>query len=968
MKRQYPLTYEPLNGTLEYPSFFRDRLNKRKKIQPIQSFDTLNQPVLQAQREEQQRLIRLGLINDPSCYTSDTADQSTPVGTSISNPVIILDSSSDEEEIQEVIYPLSKSSQDSKTVVHSSSSVTNPSASSYAAVIDSCSKDRNSHNNNKPKHETFYLQKINQLIDQSGRKQDPLFDNLKIKDSDRPGEEENIADCYSLSSDDEELLSDDVYKSYLTLRKPPPSRGIINVNRPASETDICISPHLIPILKTHQVAGIQFLFNNVVESFKRYRTSDGLGCILAHSMGLGKTLQVVAFIEIFLRALSAKCVLCIVPLSTLDHWLNEINYWLPSSTSALFSKFNYQRPFKVYQISSNCKSLKDRANIINEWRNIGGVLIIGYDMYRILMTMSAYQNNTKKKGKKVASSDSMEIVDLDLIEEKSQYIKDIRLALSDPGPDLVICDEGHILKNATASVTKTLKEIKTKRRIVLTGYPIQNNLIEYWCMVDFVRPNYLGDKKQFSNMFERPIANGECVDSTPNDIKKMRFRSYVLQKMLKGFVQRRSQKILKDALLPKKEYVLLIRMSPIQERLYNAFIECVIKKNWTKISLKIGANVLLAFSVLYKVWNHPDVLHQAIMQQDKTYQYDILNDADRDLELELGANTSNDNSDVHGNHETKVTRRTNKTEDEGSSIDYSWAFPSMAHYAPGVLEHGGKMVILMDLIENSVKLGDRMLIFSQSLVTLSIIEHFLSKIEIPCTSSEGNNKKWAKNESYFRIDGSVPSHERSRLIDLFNSPDNNSVWLFLISTRAGNLGINLVAANRVVIYDSAWNPCYDNQAAFRIYRYGQKKPCYIYRLVGSNTMEHVIYKCQIRKQGLSRRIIDERNPCAVFTKRELKATMQLEHPHEPYVDLSRLQFDDLLMANTIKKNGHWLTRAPFEHESLLLDDENQEITPEEERQATQVTANYFSSLEKGTDLKLSDSDVKPQYLSHGLLL
>ncbi|EDV25340.1 uncharacterized protein TRIADDRAFT_55310 [Trichoplax adhaerens] len=840
MKRQYPLTYEPLNGTLEYPSFFRDRLNKRKKIQPIQSFDTLNQPVLQAQREEQQRLIRLGLINDPSCYTSDTADQSTPVGTSISNPVIILDSSSDEEEIQEVIYPLSKSSQDSKTVVHSGSSVTNPSASSYAAVIDSCSKDRNSHNNNKPKHETFYLQKINQLIDQSGRKQDPLFDNLKIKDSDRPGEEENIADCYSLSSDDEELLSDDVYKSYLTLRKPPPSRGIINVNRPASETDICISPHLIPILKTHQVAGIQFLFNNVVESFKRYRTSDGLGCILAHSMGLGKTLQVVAFIEIFLRALSAKCVLCIVPLSTLDHWLNEINYWLPSSTSALFSKFNYQRPFKVYQISSNCKSLKDRANIINEWRNIGGVLIIGYDMYRILMTMSAYQNNTKK-GEEVASPDSMEIADLDLIEEKSQYIKDIRLALSDPGPDLVICDEGHILKNAATSVTKTLKEIKTKRRIVLTGYPIQNNLIEYWCMVDFVRPNYLGDKKQFSNMFERPIANGECVDSTPNDIKKMRFRSYVLQKMLKGFVQRRSQKILKDALLPKKEYVLLIRMSPIQEKLYSTFMECVIKKNWTKISLKIGANVLLAFSVLYKVWNHPDVLHQAIMQQDKTYQYDILNDADRDLELELGANTSNDNSDVHGNHETKVTRRTNKTEDEGSSIDYSWAFPSMAHYAPGVLEHG--------------------------------------------------------------IDGSVPSHERSRLIDLFNSPDNNSVWLFLISTRAGNLGINLVAANRVVIYDSAWNPCYDNQAAFRIYRYGQKKPCYIYRLVGSNTMEHVIYKCQIRKQGLSRRIIDERNPCAVFTKRELKATMQLE--------------------------------APFEHESLLLDDENQEITPEEERQATQ---------------------------------
>ncbi|RDD35998.1 Helicase ARIP4, partial [Trichoplax sp. H2] len=587
MKRQHPLSNQPShpltanfnrsNDTLQYPFFFSDYQSKRKKIQPVQPFRALSQPTLQAQHQERQRLTRLGLINDPSYHIPDIADELTPVAASLSNPVVILDGSSDEEATQEAIHQLSSgyhssiSSEDSKMVVHSTSSVTNPcTSSSCIVVIDSSSEDENSHDNNKSKNETFSPKQTIQLADDpSGRQQ--------IKDTDRPGEEKTIAGYYSLSSDDEELTSDDVYKHYLTLRNSPPSRGIINANHPISEIDICISPHLIPVLKTHQVAGIKFLFNNVVESFKRYRTSDGLGCILAHSMGLGKTLQVVAFIEIFLRALSAKCVLCIVPLSTLDHWLNEINYWLPSSTSAHLSKFNYQRPFKVYQISSNCKSLKDRANIINEWRNIGGVLIIGYDMYRILMTMSAYQNNTKKKGKKVASSDSMEIVDLDLIEEKSQYIKDIRLALSDPGPDLVICDEGHILKNATASVTKTLKEIKTKRRIVLTGYPIQNNLIEYWCMVDFVRPNYLGDKKQFSNMFERPIANGECVDSTPNDIKKMRFRSYVLQKMLKGFVQRRSQKILKDALLPKKEYVLLIRMSPIQERLYNAFIECVIK-------------------------------------------------------------------------------------------------------------------------------------------------------------------------------------------------------------------------------------------------------------------------------------------------------------------------------------------------------------------------------------------------------
>jgi len=187
----------------------------------------------------------------------------------------------------------------------------------------------------------------------------------------------------------------------------------------------------------------------------------------------------------------------VCPVSTLFNWVNEFTIWLPGDLK-----------LKTYELTES-KTYAERVSVLRQWFSKGGVLIIGYEMYRNLSN----RDNEKIDG---------------------QLRSTFRHLLIDPGPDLIVCDEGHLMKNDGSTLSIAMNQISTRRRIILTGTPLQNNLLEYHCMVDFVKPFLLGTKKEFVNRFVNPINNGQAADSNDDDVRLMKRRAHVLHNLLKG--------------------------------------------------------------------------------------------------------------------------------------------------------------------------------------------------------------------------------------------------------------------------------------------------------------------------------------------------------------------------------------------------------------------------------------------------
>jgi transcriptional regulator ATRX len=322
-------------------------------------------------------------------------------------------------------------------------------------------------------------------------------------------------------------------------------------------------------------------------------------------------------------------------------------------------------------------------------------------------------------------------------------------------------------------------------RIVLTGTPLQNNMKEYYVMVDFVKPNLLGSRMEYMNRFAIPIVHGQFADSSIDDVRMMKHRSMILHRMLEPTIHRRDYEILAPLLPPKHEFILSIRLTDLQVKLYDYYMK--------HLAYDINSdgpqdNTLFAdFNALQRVWTHPLVLRYAsdrYVDRQKALQRKAarMRAAEGLFDDEEEEEEENGSDDEAGPGEMSPFADDDESDAEIPTPRPSgynpteWWMSLVPDDALTNMEYSGKFMMLMAILEECDRIGDKLLVFSQSLYTLDALEYFLRELNDQNKGKSSEEQKfkgsWKIGLDYFRLDGRTPSDQRLEQCNEFNRPDN----------------------------------------------------------------------------------------------------------------------------------------------------------------------------------------------------
>ncbi|KAG9697173.1 hypothetical protein KCU95_g3100, partial [Aureobasidium melanogenum] len=616
-------------------------------------------------------------------------------------------------------------------------------------------------------------------------------------------------------------------------------------------------------LKPHQIEGVKFMWREITAP----EDEDGQGCLLAHTMGLGKTAQSLALLTTLaetaknlekrdalpddLKKAKGKLrALILCPPSLMANWKQEIATWCPDKL------------FHVFSLSSDVSAKALRLDELKSWRHLGGIMLCGYTMFTKLI------NN--QSGKAQAFNDAEHGLVTRFLLEK---------------PHIVVADEVHSIKNDSSKTSLAVHKINTQRRIGLTGSPMSNNTAEIFALIDWVAPKFLGSKVEFKADYQEPIEAGTYIDSTKSEVRKSLTKLAALKEIIAPKLNRADITVLKGSLKSKVEFVLTIPLTSRQKLGYETYVKEILRGKAGEEGTTITQVKLFGWlSILQLLCNHPIIFRRKLLEPINNKQKKGKRNTLNATEIEVPASSATagpstagplaTDSDVPSS--TAVATPGTVRAHEGSPVvdeDTAYADAHISQYdinkaivdallevvpENDSIELSYKTLLVRKIMRLSIEAGDKVLIFSQSIPSLNFLDHMLSSM----------------GARYGRIQGDIAQDKREKVL---KSMADGKLDVLLISTRAGGLGLNIQQANRVIIFDFAFNPTWEEQAIGRAYRLGQTKPVFVYRFVAGGTFEFALYDKQLFKTGLSSRVVDKKNP----------------------------------MRNANKKPGDWL-KAPFD--------------------------------------------------------
>uniref|UniRef100_A0A8C3DBX8 Proliferation-associated SNF2-like protein n=1 Tax=Corvus moneduloides TaxID=1196302 RepID=A0A8C3DBX8_CORMO len=550
------------------------------------------------------------------------------------------------------------------------------------------------------------------------------------------------------------------------------------------------------VMRWYQVEGMEWL---------RMLWENGINGILADEMGLGKTIQCIATIALMVeRGVPGPFLVC-GPLSTLPNWMSE------------FKRFTPEIPLMLYHGAQ-----QERRKLVHKIHRRQGSLQI----HPVVIT-------------------SFEIAMRDRNALQSCYWK------------YLIVDEGHRIKNMNCRLIRELKRFNADNKLLLTGTPLQNNLAELWSLLNFLLPDVFDDLKSFESWFDitsiTETAEDIIAKEREQNILHMLHQVFIYPsfcifhalsncdicspfQILTPFLLRRLKSDVALEVPPKREVVVYAPLAKKQETFYTAIVNRTIRKLLGNNEEEVvelsstGRPKRRSRKVVDYCEEHngsPDDLEKLIskMQEEVEKERPVV-EVSIPMDSEVNLKLQN------------IMMLLRKCCNHPYLIEYPLD-PATQQFKvdEDLVKNSGKFLLLDRMLPELKKRGHKVLLFSQMTMMLDILMDYC----------------YLRDFKFSRLDGSMSYSEREENMRQFNT--DPEVFLFLVSTRAGGLGINLTAADTVIIYDSDWNPQSDLQAQDRCHRIGQTKPVVVYRLVTANTIDQKIVERAAAKRKLEKLII-----------------------------------------------------------------------------------------------------------------